>query len=210
MNYNIRKGVFETNSSSMHTIAIDKTAIHENPAQTRSLAQWDSSDGQYIFNIRLGEYGWGYDELTTTTEKLNYLFTMTICNLSYSINIENVSWEQQNQIQLDIIQNTITSWENHQTTPYDECGGCWQDLRELCDLVHQIDPNVDSIKIAYSEDYYIDHQSMNDNLNDFCKHNEIESLYDFLVNEKYVIIITNDNEDDIDKTRFEPIGSYWL
>lgn len=64
MKRTIRKGVFETNSSSIHTLVIshsDHIVIPE----------------EIYFDF--GEYGWGYDELYSPQDRANYLYTY-ICS----------------------------------------------------------------------------------------------------------------------------------
>jgi hypothetical protein len=63
---NIRKGVFETNSSSMHSVHIEKGQV---PYKT---IEPDSS-GE--IQVNSGEYGWNGDNLTTPLERAEYAFT---------------------------------------------------------------------------------------------------------------------------------------
>ncbi len=63
----IRTGVFETNSSSMHSLCIaENTSIIEQPFTDKDLYQGK-------IHLQGGDYGWGYDELHTPLEKLNYV-----------------------------------------------------------------------------------------------------------------------------------------
>lgn len=61
----IRRNVFETNSSSMHSLSV----IGSDRVSTLTT----SKDG--IIVVGEGEFGWGYDTLTTPSEKLSYLVT---------------------------------------------------------------------------------------------------------------------------------------
>ena len=65
MKVQIRKGVFETNSSSVHSIVIYKNA---------SNLQIPSS-----LQFSLGEFGWEINVLTTPYEKAEYLYTALYC-----------------------------------------------------------------------------------------------------------------------------------
>lgn len=56
----IRQGTFETNSSSVHSIAIRGESLL-------------ASREEVI--IKFGEYGWGYEELRTPSEKASYVLT---------------------------------------------------------------------------------------------------------------------------------------
>lgn len=65
----IRSGVFETNSSSTHSLVLrDKST----PLSDSYLTVQD--DG-YV-HVSFGEFGWGYDVLDSQEEKLSYLCTM--------------------------------------------------------------------------------------------------------------------------------------
>ncbi len=56
-----RRSVFETNSSSTHSICVTKSN------------RLDKEVPHVIF--KFGEFGWAYDKLTTTAEKASYLYT---------------------------------------------------------------------------------------------------------------------------------------
>ena len=64
----IREGVFETNSSSVHAIVINKRNMPV-PENRKSITQ-----------VRAGDYGWEYREYRTSAEKLNYLWTAIVDN----------------------------------------------------------------------------------------------------------------------------------
>ncbi|MCK9482506.1 MAG: hypothetical protein M0R38_12260 [Bacteroidia bacterium] len=59
----IRNGVFETNSSSMHSLTIDNKKD-----------KWE--DKNQIFIVVPEEYGWSGPTLTEASEKINYLFAL--------------------------------------------------------------------------------------------------------------------------------------
>ena len=59
----IRNGVFETNSSSTHSIV---------------LADKNVEPGLFV-DFAMGEFGWGFDKLATTDEKASYLYTAACC-----------------------------------------------------------------------------------------------------------------------------------
>lgn len=61
---NIRRGVFETNSSSMHSLSIIGST---NMAKKNEFGP--------ITHVSYGEFGWEYDRLTDPVEKLSYLIT---------------------------------------------------------------------------------------------------------------------------------------
>lgn len=60
-----RRNVFETNSSSMHSLSIASGVDKSD----------DSLEKNGVIFVELGQYGWGYDELNTTDEKLRYVLT---------------------------------------------------------------------------------------------------------------------------------------
>jgi hypothetical protein len=67
----IRKRVFETNSSSMHSLAIiGSDRMNKNNFSTTTV------DGTEKIIVESGEYGWGYESLTKPIEKLSYIVTM--------------------------------------------------------------------------------------------------------------------------------------
>lgn len=63
MKYQIRRGVFETNSSSMHSISIVGSSNYETGPFPEELV------------IKGGEYGWSAPPLMEYEEKLNYIAT---------------------------------------------------------------------------------------------------------------------------------------
>jgi len=60
----IRRNVFETNSSSMHSLSV---------IGSDRMTTLTSKDG--IVVVGEGEFGWGYETLKTPTAKLSYLVT---------------------------------------------------------------------------------------------------------------------------------------
>jgi len=151
MKINIRKGVFETNSSSMHSISIS------------SNDHFNFYDKPIIG--RFGEFGWGYDELVTPEEKLSYVLT-AIQYYDDGINENNIT------------DSTYYIWLNEMIKDY---------------TGHEID-----LRINYNDFYplgYIDHQSV-DTLDDFWSQDKEtfkENMKELIFNQKYRIIIDNDN-----------------
>ncbi len=65
----VRHSVFETNSSSTHSISIVKgVEVYD------TLPLFDGPNGNYV-SIDQGEFGWGYEELTDAGSKAAYLWT---------------------------------------------------------------------------------------------------------------------------------------
>lgn len=74
----IRRGVFETNSSSSHSVSIKNENISE------SYLRVDPFDN--LVHVQPGEYGWSYDTLKTQTDRLSYLCTMLLCTEGAKVN----------------------------------------------------------------------------------------------------------------------------
>ena len=60
-----RKGVFETNSSSVHSLAITNNYYPQYP------------ESEYV--VIPNDYQWGYDTCDSVEEKLSYLVTLAAC-----------------------------------------------------------------------------------------------------------------------------------
>lgn len=76
MKRQIRRGVFETNSSSTHAICITKDNMYQIEKH---------------IDFRFGEYGWEYREYDTPHEKASYLITAIF---SYSKDYADKYWER--------------------------------------------------------------------------------------------------------------------
>ena len=75
----IRKGVFETNSSSVHTLVLSKNGMEPNKMKVRKRKKEDGTFGKYIIGS-LGSFDKDTRDYTTQEEKLSYL--LTICYLT--------------------------------------------------------------------------------------------------------------------------------
>lgn len=73
MKQTTRNGVFETNSSSVHALAIC--------SECQSVEELDASTYEAEIDAD-GEFGWGLEYLTTPDEKLQYLYTL-VANMSH-------------------------------------------------------------------------------------------------------------------------------
>lgn len=67
MKRQIRQNVFETNSSSTHSICITKSNLKKKDI------------GTYV-HFSIGEFGWEYDTLYDTSSKASYLYTAILIN----------------------------------------------------------------------------------------------------------------------------------
>lgn len=67
----IRNNIFETNSSSTHSISISGQSVYD----YQTLESMVDPADHYI-HIEFGEFGWGYDEFIDPINKLQYILTM--------------------------------------------------------------------------------------------------------------------------------------
>lgn len=115
-----RKGVFETNSSSVHTITISKKG-------------YDKSIIPEVLVFTFGEFGWEVDKLSSVYEKASYLYT----------SLNNVEDRDE---KIEFIKNTLKSVgctaafaEKKETHSYFENGYIdhAEDLGEFIDVVFE-------------------------------------------------------------------------
>lgn len=151
MKIQIRSGVFETNSSSQHSLVISK--VREEPTKKQ-------------LNGYFGEYGWGYEELTTQEEKLSYILT----RMAMSIVEDN---------------SDIRELDKLLKSPI------FKKFDELVQIMTGFGINMDECLLSnryYGGRFgYIDHQSV-DVLDEYT----LEELVDIIFSESK-IIIDNDN-----------------
>lgn len=162
---NIRTAVFETNSSSMHSLAIRGKDEISRPGQLRGY---------------FGEYGWGYETLNTCDEKLSYVLT-ALASLSEADECKLGMQEACKRLE----GFKYFQWLNEMVKDYtgnvidmDYEGGGWYPFG------------------------YIDHQSWNyaethpEPLTAFWSNEKADfqtKMRDFIFNDKYTVIIDNDN-----------------
>ena len=88
----VRTSLFETNSSSVHTITIDKRGMEKPSLDIRRRKKDDGTFGKFIIG-KLGTFGKDFRDYKTQDEKLSYL--LTICYLTDGhLNLEDMtdSW----------------------------------------------------------------------------------------------------------------------
>ena len=80
MNIQIRQNVFETNSSSSHSLTLGQGNLVV-PPLSREVAR------EGVLEVSLGEYGWGYEHFYDFASKVSYLITQvaTILGVNYSL-----------------------------------------------------------------------------------------------------------------------------
>ena len=98
----IRRGTFETNSSSMHSLVIenDKSISELEKSQLKL-----NKKGE--IRVHLGEYGWGLDFLTTQQKKLNYLVTLIVG----SKGIDNIN-DLEDDPEFEYLKNKLLNYSN--------------------------------------------------------------------------------------------------
>lgn len=145
---NIRKGTFETNSSSTHSICITKSDEKcKIPEELR-------------INIQNYEFGWEYEEYGSTDEKFAYLIMGIVAG--YNDNFLEVSQK------LDKIIKTVGQWVKdvnirglnlvcyNQSIYYDTWDGYVDHSSELYELVDELLNNEEMLKrYLFSDDSFI-------------------------------------------------------
>lgn len=87
MKRQIRTGVFETNSSSTHSLTIYSThCSYDN-------VYFEVEDNYVI--VRPGEFGWGYDKYSSPSIKLEYAVLLALSSVEYSITLEEEFYESE-------------------------------------------------------------------------------------------------------------------
>lgn len=166
--FNIRRCTFETNSSSTHSICITK--------------QNDSLDipDKLIVNVKNYEFGWEYDEYSTTDEKLAYLVLGIIagwndCFLEQSVKLNKLvktigKWVKTVHIEgLDIVCYNNESY-------FDGYDGYVDHASELEELVDALLNDENMLKrYLFSKDSFI--STGNDN-SDFGSEINVDYEYD--------------------------------
>lgn len=171
----IRAYVFETNSSSTHSVSVKLSRDCEIERSIAELKLHVLGDG--FLHLSCGEFGWGPEQFDDPLNKLSYLITL-ICEI-----------------------NNIDGWYSDAND--DDLRAQLEDVKDfqcLNDYITQLIPNCNGIYVDYF-DGYIDHQSCEDfqNINDFLsrhrgayRHGTLP-LEDFLLNRNILLIIDNDN-----------------
>lgn len=163
----VRNNVFETNSSSAHSLAFGTSKIIRGAGWGIPEDETDFSNPLYhLYEIPscyqgytlhewLGEYGWGYDVLSTPQEKFSYLITGI--------------WQRNGGFSLEksMFYTEIKHW-----------------LTEL---------GIPVIESSADEEGYIDHESTH--LVNPSLFKTKEDLITYLFNDNVIIYIENDNSD---------------
>lgn len=161
----VRENVFESNSSSCHSLAFSKDSLLQPCCM-------EVNDDNKIA-VELGEFGWGYDAYTDQYNKLSYLLTMCIeCTEAVT---EEEFYESE---EFKKINDTIAE--------YCHCDGII--------IVHSgLHTRKDWDGKDYLDfDGYIDHQSMYVSVDAFLDDYHTD-IINFVFNPGVMLIIDNDN-----------------
>ena len=167
----VRNGVFETNSSSAHSLAYKNTVLRDydyKPSEDLCLSikelRLTEKPKEYemysYMPLYFDEYGWGYDVLRSPAEKLSYLMSSVYQYKTWGVIKEDPFFKQ------------VIQW-----------------LSELDIVVELPEEYGESSEV----DAYVDHQSWNVVTKDMFQTKE--DLLTYLFNNDIVIYIENDNSD---------------
>jgi len=122
MTIKVRTGIFETNSSSMHSLSFDNSKF--NLQVNKDLKELD---------LGIGEYGWGYEELKEPLEKMDYLA------------IEAFDDENKKGMLLEAIKkvypNLKINFHNDGYIDHQSINEIWEDLNNVTDIYEVIFSN---------------------------------------------------------------------
>lgn len=163
MKRKIRKGVWETNSSSCHSVSISKKKI-----MNFALPELDE-DGFLIANF--GEFGWEERRYNNPTSKLSYALTMVAMIHNGEFDDNEVEFYELDDFQMieDVVKNKIPGCKGIQMTEH-SFNAFWG-----------IDGYID-------HQSYEDYSCLQDFLNDY----DI-TLEDFIFNADVILQTDNDN-----------------
>lgn len=159
----IRNNVFETNSSSTHSIAISK--------KSRGYS-YDLPVEDGCLKLRCGEFGWGPCLLRTPYDKLTYILTYLICDL-----LDNEGMDSYIKFGSDDYYKALDLIAED-----DDINSLLESIKEECSDIEEFEFGFDDGYYAFG---YIDHQSF-----DMIKD---EDFIDVIFNNNIMIIIDNDN-----------------
>lgn len=132
MKLSSRNGVFETNSSSVHAIVINRQNMAVNNGS--------------IVVVEPGDYGWEFEEYRTPSQKLNYLWTAIVDNKE---NLE--SWKEYLREALGLSNGVVFVDE-----PKDSLADTVDHAEELKDLLKKLRKDPDLLmKFIFGDSYIV-------------------------------------------------------
>lgn len=174
----IRKGVFETNSSSTHTIAIDKSDIDKNKLPKS-------------VHFGINSFGWDFSTSNSTAE---YLWTAILGFLSCS---EQTVKVKDKELDLDDVINIIQTEFNKYgiETSFDlaiDAGMYFNSGRQFGNKVYDYPQAI--FYVDYTGDDGVDHGSELHSFVEYMLSNP-ENIVKFVINANSYAITGNDNDD---------------
>lgn len=170
----IRRSIFETNSSSSHSVSKQKGTLQESYLSVRK-------DNK--IHVEFGEFDWGYERISDQYGKLQYLCTMAACN-----NIDHVTIE-------DFLNNDDFKELSYVIGEYCGCDGInFESQNNLT-----VENNWVNTPKCIDFNGYIDHQSMFPSFSEFLhdfgfdEDNDKTNILNFVFNDGVTLIIDNDN-----------------
>ena len=164
----IRENAFETNSSSCHSLVVNNNT------------DYGTIDTEYTLEIELGEYGWGYEKLSTPSEKASYMATLLMTLFQYFVCSPDVSYDGLN---IWAKENYWTCHKNFFSLMREQTGAKYVEI-----LLK--DSKISEWGISYGGG--IDHQSC-DSVSDFEILLDKDRLKELIFGNNAYIIIDNDN-----------------
>jgi hypothetical protein len=173
---NIRKGVFETNSSSTHAFCVSNNCKTEE--DIKKLIKLNNIDKIKIYQLHENDYGWGFGIYEDFLSKLDYI------TLAFTYLTDNGSFE-------DYYLYTLIQWltDIGIEVEYVTKDNIEENERHFC---RTIDDDKDDSEIF---DAYIDHGGDCQTFINFLFSDRM-NLYKFLFDDNSTIITGNDNGDE--------------
>lgn len=179
----IRRGIFETNSSSVHTIAIDERDLDKNKVPKK-------------VTFRLGNYGWGFSNISNLQD---YIWTAIVMSVQYAEEYDTTNrpdyMPSSIEEAMQIVGNAFAKY-GIETEFLDESrrGLTYIRMRNYSDSKYP-ERHCDRIKIREMSDYGdIDHFSCVEGLLDKVL-KDPDEIVKLVCGEKSFIVTGNDNED---------------
>lgn len=171
----IRRNVFETNSSSTHSVSVSNK--YSNYCEDYCLNPFIDYDDKV--HVRFGEFGWEIDSYNTPYEKLQYIITMLAETEGRSVLTTG-----------DFFETKGFKLINEAVADYCHCDGIWIDSNMKMSCYEW-----DNKTYCYLDhDGYIDHQSCEDydSVQDFLDDYGVD-INQFLFDNGVVVHTDNDN-----------------
>lgn len=155
MKITVRNGVFETNSSSTHSVSIRKTPF------TMYYNDIEVSEIDNKVHTKLGQFGWGPEIFCDTSTRLSYLVTMLYCTeVKYDeSNIEGTNGFKEIE---DIVKNFCKCdglvIENNVESSYIDHQSC-EDYRSINDFLDDYDLSIEEFIFSPCVELIIDNDN---------------------------------------------------